>query len=172
MFDCNGYAYYMQEKLCNRIYKCFVLGMVWLFVVICMQLLLSSNVIQVTLGVLVWTLKEFTFSYSSRLKIPITAQRAVGSAMYLSLVVLSAINYCIVLAHIIGQPAYIIMYLVHEWLDNGLSDERCCHDLDQSASTYHSKRFVLSGLKVMPCDLVFNKYLHIRFTASWCSCNR
>ena len=70
----------------------------------------------------------------------------------------------------IGQLAYIIMYTVSEWLDNGSSDDRCCHDQAQSLSTYHSDHLVLSVLKVMPLDLVFNKYLHIGFTASLCSC--
>ena len=81
------------------------------------------------------TLKPFTFSSSSRLTIPTTPQREVDSAMYSDSVVLSTIKYCILLDHISGQPEYIIMYPVYEWLDNGSSNDRCCHDPDQSAST-------------------------------------
>ena len=96
----------------------FFLGMVRWFVEIYMQFLLSSNVRQVNLGVMAWTLKPFHFSSYSRLTIPITSQKAVNSAMYSASVVLSAIWYCILLDHIIGQPAYIITYPVREWIDN------------------------------------------------------
>ena len=99
---------------------------------ISIQLLFSSNVLQVTLGLLVWTLKPFPFSYSSRLKIPITSRRAFDGTMYLALVVLSAIKYCILLSHIIGQPTYIITFPVHEWIDSRSSGNRCCHGLAQS----------------------------------------
>ena len=70
------------------------------------------------LGVLVWMLKPFPFSSSNRFTIPITSLRTVDSAMYSSSVVLSANQYCILLAHIIGQPSYIITYPVRGWLDN------------------------------------------------------
>ena len=83
-----------------------------------MKILLSSNVRQLDLVVLMWKLKPFPFSCSSRLAIPITLQIAVDSEMYSDSVVLSAIKYCILLAHIIGQPAYIITYPVRKWLDN------------------------------------------------------
>ena len=62
--------------------------------------LLSSNMRQVTLGVLVCTLKPFSFSYSSKLTISITSCSAVDSAMYLALVVMSAITYYILIASI------------------------------------------------------------------------
>ena len=58
-----------------------------------MQILLSSNVKQVTLGVLVWMLKPFTFSSTSRLTITITSRNAVDSTMYSALVVLSETKY-------------------------------------------------------------------------------
>ena len=124
-----------KQKICNCTYNFCFLGLVQWFVEIYMQLLLSSNVIQVTLGVLVWTLKPFPFSSVSSLEIPITSRSAVDSAMYSALVVLSAIKYCILLAHIIGQTVYIIMYSFHEWLDNGPSDHQCCHYLSQATST-------------------------------------
>ena len=66
--------------------------------------------------------KPFTFSSSSRLTIPIISLRVVYSAMYLALVVLSAIKYFMLLAHIIGKPAYVITDSVCEWLDNKSSD--------------------------------------------------
>ena len=69
-------------------------------------------------------LKKFPFSSSIRLRIPITSRSAVVSTIYLASVVLSAIKYCILLSHIIGQPAYIIMYPVHKWLDKRSSDDR------------------------------------------------
>ena len=141
------------------------------FVSISMHILLSSNVRQPTLVVLVWTLKSFPFSSYSRLMIPITLQRAVDSVIYSAVMVISAIRYCILLAHMIRQLAYIITYPVREWLDKGSSDDRCCHDLAQSASIYHYNRFVLSSLKVIPCALVFNKYLHMHFTDYLCYCN-
>ena len=63
---------------------------------------------QVTLGLLVWTLKPFPFSSLSGLVVIITSQRAVDSAIYSASVIL--------LAHIIVQQAYIIMYPVRKWL--------------------------------------------------------
>ena len=78
------------------------------FVEISMRLLFSSNVRQVTLVVFMWELKPFPFSSSSRLTIPITSRSAVDSAMYSASVIL--------LAHIIVQQAYIIMYPVRKWL--------------------------------------------------------
>ena len=113
-----------------------------------------------------WTLKPFPFSSFGSLTIQITSLRAVDSEIYLASMVLSAINYFILLAHIIVQPTYIITYPVRKWLENGLSDDRCCHDLTHYMSTYHSNTFALSGLKVMPCYLVFDKYPHIIFTSS------
>ena len=130
-----------EQTLCNCTNKYFVLGLMRWFVSISMQFLLSSNVRQVTLVVLVCTLKPFYFSSSSKLIIPITSQNHFDSAIYLSSVVLSVIKYCIFLAHIIGQPAYIITYLIRKWLDKGSSDDPCCHELYQSVSTYHSNTF-------------------------------
>ena len=111
------------------------------FVSIPMQILLTSNVWQVALVLLVWTLKPFPFSSSSMLKIPITSQKAVASSVYSDSVILSTIKYCILLAHIIRQTEYIITYLVCKWLDNVSLDDWCCHDPSQSASTYHSNHF-------------------------------
>ena len=112
-----------------------------------------------------WTLKQFPFSSSSWFTIPITSQRAVDSAMYSASLVLSVLKYYILLDHIIGQPSYIIMYTVREWLDSGFFDDQCCHDQSRSMSKYHYNPLVLSSLKVIPCALVFNKYLHMSFTA-------
>ena len=56
-------------------------GLVQWFVEISMQILLSSNVRQVYLGVLMWALKSFPFSSYSRFKITITSLRAVDGAM-------------------------------------------------------------------------------------------
>ena len=117
------------------------------------------------------TLKPFTFISSSKLTTPITSRSAVDSAIYLALVVLSAIKYCILIAHIIEQLVYIITYPVRECLDNGSSDDRCYHYPDQSTSTKHSNPFIFSGIKVITFSFVFNKYLHIYFTTSSCSCD-
>ena len=108
------------------------------------------------------TLKPFTFSSSSKLTILIISRSTVDSAVYSALVVLGAIKYCSLIAHILGQPAYIIMYPIRKWFDNESSDYRCCFDMDQCASMYHSNHFYLSGLKVTPYAFFFNKYLHIR----------
>ena len=70
-----------------------------------LQILLYSNVRQETLGVLVWTLKKSPLSYYSKFIIPINPQRAVDSAIYSALVVLSSIKYCILITHIIGKLA-------------------------------------------------------------------
>ena len=54
------------------------------------------------------------FSSFSKLIIPITSQSSFDCAVYWGSVVLCAIRHCIMIAHIIGQPEYIIMYLVCE----------------------------------------------------------
>ena len=101
-----------NQKWCNGTDKTFVPVLVQWFVVITVQILLCSNLRQVTLVVLVWTLRIFYASSSSRLTIPITSQSEIYSAIYSVSVVLSVIKYCIFLAHIIGQLEYFITYPV------------------------------------------------------------
>ena len=122
---------------------------------------LSSNLRQVSLGILVWMLKPFPFSSCSILMTQITSLREFDSLIYSASLVLSVIKYCILLAHII------IPYPVFKWLDIVLSNDQCFRNTAKSASTYHSNPLFFSGLKVMPCALFFNKYLHTRFTASF-----
>ena len=135
--------------------------MVRCFLSIYMHILLSSNLRQVNLGLMVCTLKPFTFSSFFHLTISITSRRAVDSEMYLALVVLIVINYCIVLTHIIGQLTYIITYPFREWLDNISSNDLFCSDPSQSASTYYYNSFLLSLKQFIVLFSSFNTCIYV-----------
>ena len=95
-------------KWCNLKERCLVLGLVLWLVAILMQLILSSKVLQVILGVTLWMWKPCCYSSSNKLTIPITSLSADDRAIYSASVVLSTIRGFILLFHINGHPAYVI----------------------------------------------------------------
>src|SRR6056300_113367 len=135
-----------------------------------MQLWLSSNVLQTTLGTPVFSSNPLPFNSFTRFITPITSRRAVDRAMYSASVVLKAMSVCIFEAHTIGHPAYMITKTVLECADKGSFDNLFCQEPAQSASTKHSKPLDKSGLNFKPLSFVRSKYRQILFTASSCSC--
>ena len=108
------------------------------------------------------------FNLFNRLIKWITLRSEGKRAMYSVSVVDKATRDCILDAHTIGHPAYMIMYLVLECAERGTSEEQCCQEPAQPASTKHSKPREESGFNTNPCSLVRRRYQQILLTASSC----
>ena len=92
-------------KWCNLNERCLVLGLVLCLVAILMQLMLSWEVLQVILGVILCMWNPCCSNSTSKWMIPITSRSADDNAIYSASVVLNAIRGCNLLFHISGHPA-------------------------------------------------------------------
>ena len=79
--------------------------MIWLLAILT-QLMLSSKVLHLIMGVVECKGRPFVLRSSIRWMMPITSRRAEESAIYSASVVLRATKDCTLLFHRIGQPAY------------------------------------------------------------------
>ena len=155
-----------EWKWWRRIEKCFVLGRDLWLVASFKQLILSSNVLQCILGVILWTGKWFSSNSSNKWITEMTSRSADDNATYSASVVLNAMIDWSLDFQIMGHPAYITMKPDLEYVDVGSDEERCVQLPAQSASTKHSSPRVRFGFSNNPWSFVFNRYLQILFTAS------
>ena len=132
-----------------------------------MQLRLSSQTLQKNFGSSWLTGKNERIS-SMRFKKGSTSRIATDNAMYSASVVLKAISVCNLLPQNIGQPAYEMTKPVRDKTDSGLVVSPLLNPPAKSASTWHSRPFVVSGRKMIPLSIVPSRYLHILLIAlSW-----
>ena len=153
-------------KWCSLRDRCLVRGRVlWLFAILT-QLILSSNVRHLMMGVEAWRGKACCLRSSKRCIIPITSRSAEERAIYSASVVLRAMSDWTLLFQSMGHPAYDMTKPVREWQDKGSIDEYLVQVPAKSASTWHSSPRLLSGWSINPCVLVERRYRPIRLTAS------
>ena len=124
---------------------CFVRGVNFGLFATVMQISLSSQTVQRNTGSLVNIPNNPTVSFT-RPRNGITSRIALDRAMYSLSVVLRAISVCNLLPQVIGHPAYTMEKPARDNTDSGLSLLSSFCPPVKSASTYHSRPFVISGL--------------------------